>query len=227
MFSTLLIFLVVFLLLTPFMSSASTNKKSYEEDSLDDEDFDAGDIDDGELEELLQEYGLEEEIEEALSDGDSNEYEKAGLLTGQYLYIECPESYVKSRSGYCQYPIRGMQFRALQLSDIGCFEGYAKAEKDNKYDEYAIAIFREDNKHIGYLPAANEQLHNYIMNNGGYVHCEGCIMAKHTKRNRFYGEVIVECDKTHVDERNKSDNVDKYYSYNRNWLKDFLDKAQT
>ena len=233
MFGVLLIIFFIVSIPIMILMASTTNTKPSDDDVLDeilqeidDEYIDDEDFDKEELEELIDEYDLDIDIEDLLVDEGLDEYERAGILTGQYCYIDCNESCIENRSGYERYPIKGLQFRRIKLTDIGCFEGYAKAEKDNKYDDYAIALYREDNKHIGYLPASNRQLHQYILENGGCVHCVGCIMAKHTKRNRFYGEVIVECDKTQVEVRNKSGEVDKYYIREENWLKEFLDKTQ-
>ena len=220
---SILIFIIIFFLLAPFINT--TNHKSSEEDVLDDimQDIDKEDIEVLEdIDEILEVYDDVDRIDDV--DEDLDEYEKLGIQAGQDFFISRNRIEVASRDGYERYEIKGMRFCSLQIYDIGFFEGYAKAESDNKYDEYAISIYREDYKRIGYLPAANSILHQYIVENGGCVHCIGVVQARHN-RGGFFGEVIVECDKTKVKERNKYTDVYKYYVYNENALKNLFNGA--
>lgn len=57
---------------------------------------------------------------------------------------------VSSSSDYfCR--IAGVQYRNT-IQDVGGFLGYVRSEPDNPYDKNAIAIYRNDNKQVGYIP---------------------------------------------------------------------------
>lgn len=131
---------------------------------------------------------------------------------------------VSPRKGYSCFPIKGMKYRLLDIYDVGRFEGMAELEEDNEKDPYAIAIYREDHTHLGYLPARNRTLYKYIKSCGGYVHCIGYVAT--TQSGIFYGEVAVETDHTLVRHRNKEYATDKYYDYEEGDLKNFLDCMQ-
>lgn len=47
--------------------------------------------------------------------------------------------------------IAGVQYRC-DHQDVGGFLGYLKHEPDNPHDPNAIAIYRNDGKHLGYIP---------------------------------------------------------------------------
>lgn len=47
--------------------------------------------------------------------------------------------------------IAGVQYRN-DVQDIGGFLGYIRSEPDNPHDKNAIAIYRNDNKLVGYIP---------------------------------------------------------------------------
>jgi hypothetical protein len=47
--------------------------------------------------------------------------------------------------------IAGVQYRN-DAQDIGGFLGYVRSEPDNPHDKNAIAIYRNDNKLVGYIP---------------------------------------------------------------------------
>lgn len=50
---------------------------------------------------------------------------------------------------YCK--IAGVQYRNSK-QDIGGFVGYVRSEPDNSHDKNAIAVYRNDNKLLGYIP---------------------------------------------------------------------------
>lgn len=56
------------------------------------------------------------------------------------------------KKGYAKFNMVGMFHRGLGRSNLGEFEGYAKAERSNAYDAYAVAIYNNGGKHLGYLP---------------------------------------------------------------------------
>ena len=64
--------------------------------------------------------------------------------------------------GYCYYELGGMRYQALTGFDIGVHEGYAKAELNNRYDKYAVGVYREgDHKLMGYV--ANSMQKNDLL----------------------------------------------------------------
>lgn len=143
---------------------------------------------------------------------------------GQEYYRGYKTIGLTPRKGYGKFPIKGLYYRGLRDSDIGKFDGYAVAETDNKVDPFAVAIYREDDLHLGYIPAGNYALSEYIRQNNGIVHCYGYVAVDYG--NRFYGEVCVETDKSKVQSRNKPyDTDDKYYTCTGG-LKYFLNAAQ-
>jgi len=86
--------------------------------------------------------------------------------------------WLESRKGYSKFGMVGMYYRKLKRSNMGKFEGYAKAEKYNTHDPYAVAIYTSSGKHVGYLPKGNKSIHNLILENGnslpayGYISCD-------------------------------------------------------
>lgn len=93
-------------------------------------------------------------------------------------------------NGYQLVRIKGTSFRNLKKSDVGKFEGKAVAEKNNIYDEFAIAIYNDKGKHVGYAPEGNWVLHDYITKNGGSVKVIGYIKYD----NYYWGDAYIEFD---------------------------------
>lgn len=94
-------------------------------------------------------------------------------------------------TAYREYSIKGINFRVKSDSLMGDFTGTVRAETDNKYDPYAIAVYR-GNMHIGYLPRDNRWLYKEIMSKGGVVHIEGYISKLRDEENGqyfYYGKV--------------------------------------
>ena len=108
-----------------------------------------------------------------------------------FIENEVLESYLQdiSSHGYKRVRIKGTSFKNLKLSDIGTFEGVAVAEYNNEYDDYAIAIYDNKNKHIGYAPANNVLLHDYITRKGGRVPLYGYINGN---GEYYWGEACIE-----------------------------------
>lgn len=73
------------------------------------------------------------------------------------------------------YPLVGAYYRwkegGIDASDLGGFVGLAKAQTDNPYDPYAIAIYAikpdESQRHIGFLPRGKRDMHEFILHMGG------------------------------------------------------------
>lgn len=197
-------------------------------------DFDDDELTLNDLEEFLadEDFDLdsdwdddEEEDDLLLASNSRAESCLSCLKLGQEYYFGTKTISVSRRNGYTEYPIVGIRFRGLYLTDIGRFEGYAKAETNNKYDDYAISVFREDHTQLGYIPAGNIKLHNYILSNGGYVHCLGYIAARSHKS--FYGGVAIESNKFIISNRNKEYDTVKYYNCKADELKEFLAEKQS
>lgn len=136
------------------------------------------------------------------------------------------------RKGYSRGWLVGMSYRGLQLTDIGKFEGYAEAQQDNPHDPHAIAIYREDHTHVGYLMRGQHDVWEHIQQQGGYVHvygyiaCKG-ILAQDEKPVGWYAEVCVEVDPLQVVDRNAPyKTTDKFYTYTSGWLQNFLSEKQ-
>lgn len=73
------------------------------------------------------------------------------------------------------YPLVGAYYRwkerGIDASDLGSFVGIAKAQTDNPYDPYAIAIYAikpdDSHRHIGFLPRGKKDMHDFILRLGG------------------------------------------------------------
>ena len=153
------------------------------------------------------------------------------LQDGQEYYVGLKTIGLTARAGYEKMDMVGMQYRAIDENDLGKFEGYAEAEENNPDDPYAIAIYREDHTHVGFLKRDNYSLYNYIEDQGGMVHCYGYIACYGLDENgtptKYYAEVCVETDVDEVKKRNKPYNTDdKFYDYEEGELKDLLDESQ-
>lgn len=103
--------------------------------------------------------------------------------------LECPGN------GYTYYELVGMKFRKLTRNDIGIFDGYAFAEDDNEYDEYAVGIYRTDNsKLLAYVPKdfrgkSNKDLHEAIKKLGGSTHAR--FQIKEGSTGTLYGSAYI------------------------------------
>lgn len=62
-----------------------------------------------------------------------------------------PQIVIKSGEPSYHTKIAGAHFRCSP-QDVGGFLGYIKHEPTNKHDPNAIAIYRNDGKHLGYIP---------------------------------------------------------------------------
>ena len=69
--------------------------------------------------------------------------------------------------------IAGINFRC-GIEDIGGFLGYTRPEPDNPHDHNAVAIIRNDGKHLGYVPAKELSLYHSETDGGEYP-CVGYI----------------------------------------------------
>lgn len=126
-----------------------SDEKSDEESEHEDGDFDL----DSDWEEDDNDFLVASNSSSAASD-------LSCLKLGQEYCFGTKTISVSRRNGYTEYPIAGIRFRGLSLTDIGRFEGYARAETDNEYDDYAVSVFREDYTRLGYIPL---EIFSYIV----------------------------------------------------------------
>lgn len=98
--------------------------------------------------------------------------------------------WLEKRVGYTKYEMVGMYYRNLNRSDMGKFEGYAKAEKNNIHDPYSVSIYTYSGKHVGYLPKGNKSIHQLILDNNGSLPAYGYISSD-KYGNDYTGEVSI------------------------------------
>ena len=92
--------------------------------------------------------------------------------------------------GVKSFEIRGAQHQNIKVSESQRFIGYVKTE-DNDHDRYAIAIYKNPNKKIGYVPRGNIRLNKSLQewHNGetlawGYLYYSD-------RSDRWIGEVNI------------------------------------
>lgn len=161
----------------------------------------------------------------------NNQPSRTRLTAAQEYYTSWKTIGLTPRQGYKKLNMVGMNYRGIDASDLGKFEGYALAQTNNIHDPYAIAIHREDGVHVGFLERGHAALHRYITEQGSMVHCYGYIACGGLdgagQPTSFYAEVCVETDKKNVANRNKAYNTDdKFYNYETGNLKSMLDESQ-
>lgn len=104
--------------------------------------------------------------------------------------------------GYTTKPLVGTFAREdVTLFDIGYFNGFAMIEPQNEYDSTAVAIWRDDEKKLGYIPKGNIGLFNYIASQGGVVHVFG-YLGYDCWADKWMGAVAVEFNLDSVETRN-------------------------
>jgi len=73
------------------------------------------------------------------------------------------------------FSIAGINKMGVNDSFLGDFNGIDVAEDDNPYDPNAVSIWVRGKK-VGYIPKKDSLVvHQYILQNGGQVPCEGFI----------------------------------------------------
>ncbi|MDR1883023.1 MAG: HIRAN domain-containing protein [Prevotella sp.] len=124
---------------------------------------------------------------------------KGGMDGNQTCVPTSPTHHNSSRAssenrptdGYKRFSIKGISHYGIKDRDLGYFSGYAKAETNNEYDRYAVAIYRNDGKQLGYAPANYMTLHESIIDKGGRVRAWGTIGGTF---GSYYGDVYIEFD---------------------------------
>lgn len=107
------------------------------------------------------------------------------------------------------YSIAGINFRHLDHSHTGPFEGTVKVEPDNPHDSHAVAIFR-GRKKVGYIPRDfNEEVFYELLKNGGQAPCSGYIhtFLDEEYQEKFAGKIIIGPFQSIADERDAADNA--------------------
>ncbi len=108
---------------------------------------------------------------------------------------------VRNDALYLGYNIAGINFRHLDDSYVGEFEGFVKLEENNEYDRFAIAIYK-GRKKVGYIPRdSNQELHEELSDKGGKAPCKGYIYTfiNEDGDERFAGEVVLGKDDTETE----------------------------
>lgn len=122
-----------------------------------------------------------------------------------------PKKDVNFKLGIYRTIIKGLSHRGITKKDIGVFYGYALAQTDNQYDKYAVAIYNENGKHIGFAPANYATLHQSILDRGGKVYCCGIIREGDENPDVLLGDVYIDFDKNYWEIKNKELGVRKVY----------------
>ncbi|HBG40946.1 MAG TPA: hypothetical protein DDW85_05990 [Porphyromonadaceae bacterium] len=107
--------------------------------------------------------------------------------------------------------LKGTQYRWLFSWDIGTFKGKAVAQTNNKYDEYAVAIYNGRGKHIGFAPRGYMTLHQSILDRGGSVYCCGILRHGDINSNVILGDVYIDFDKSYWSMKNKELGIRSVY----------------
>jgi hypothetical protein len=72
------------------------------------------------------------------------------------------ENLLYKKKGIKTFDLKGMYYRKLDpTNDSGSFIGFAKCE-NNKHDTYAVGIYNEQNKLLGYTPKGNKRLNTSL-----------------------------------------------------------------
>lgn len=80
-----------------------------------------------------------------------------------------------------KFNVMGLKYYNVSKSDVGRFSGYALAETDNAYDEFAVAFYKSNGKMIGHARRESDYLHKNIIEQGGKVDLLGEIyINQHT-----------------------------------------------
>lgn len=131
-----------------------------------------------------------------------------------------------SINGYTTKPLVGIFAREdITIFDTGCFNGFAMIEPQNQYDPKAVAIWRDDEKKVGYIPKGNTELFNYIAEQGGVVHVYGMI-AYNCWDDKWHGSVAVECNCNNMKYRNALIENDCIFYKPKMDLTKFLEEQQ-
>lgn len=127
------------------------------------------------------------------SNNDDGSNNNSHYTSGYTIWLE-------KRKGFTKYQMVGMYYRGLKKSDMGKFEGCAKAKKYNLHDSFAVAIYNNVGKHVGYLPAGNKYIHELILENNGSLPAYGYISCDNGGYS-YTGEVAIKTN-TALDTRN-------------------------
>ena len=108
--------------------------------------------------------------------------------------VSVPVEVSSSSDYFCK--IAGAQYRNT-IQDVGGFLGYVRSEPTNPYDKNAIAIYRNDNKQVGYIPKdETKDFREWSAKEN--LPCIGFI--KDGDEVPFYGKVkIIDSDKDETD----------------------------
>lgn len=94
-----------------------------------------------------------------------------------------------------ELPIRGINFRNLNDTNIGSFSGYIAPDKENKFDKYAIGVYSQDGTHFGYIEKDQKYFYDFIESKGGYIDAVldiSTFIDDDTGKTRFHGIVAID-----------------------------------
>lgn len=97
--------------------------------------------------------------------------------------------------GIKTFQLKGIEYQNLSKSMSGKFIGYAKTE-DNIYDQYAVAVYKNPQTHIGYVPIGNKTLQNSLKewHNGKTFAWGTCDYWEYEKEWKGYVHMLVGLD---------------------------------
>lgn len=129
--------------------------------------------------------------------------------------------------GYSTFPFIGTQYREdVTIEDIGWFNGFAFCDITNPHDKYAIAIYREDGKKLGYIPRGELDLFHYIFERGCMVHIYGAL-SYNPETDKWLGVVAVETNKDAVEcESCRFDNPNITFYQTTDNLSEYIKETQ-
>lgn len=114
-----------------------------------------------------------------------------GIVTGVAYLVFLPVPRKQGRREL-SFSIAGINKRGLTDDDLGDYEGEVRCDYDNEYDDYALAVYTDEGKHVGFIPRGNVSLFERIDRAGGSVPCELWIeQGEEDDRTFYYGRVII------------------------------------
>lgn len=73
-----------------------------------------------------------------------------------------PSKIRKKKAYFEDFEIKGIYYRDLDPEESGPFVGYLENDYANEMDPYAVAVYKANDLHIGFIPRGNRKLHNTI-----------------------------------------------------------------
>lgn len=147
----------------------------------------------------------------------------AGILSGIVYMIKSFVNFLNQPKKSCiayseqqeaEYNIMGMNYRDFKHKlRSNFFVGYVKTEDNNDYDPSAIAVFNENDLHLGYIPYGNAELFNKLnTDHEGSFYCFGFV--KYDKNDKeWFGKVVIPVGMTRYEIKKYRDTFLDNYKY--------------